>query len=89
MATGTVTLNCACVDKPDLAAIDELARIHLGVRRCGCELRLEQPSQDLIALIELAGLAGVLRVQVQRKSEQRKQPGRVQEEGELANPPVA
>ena len=89
MATGTVTLNCACVTKPDLAAIDELARIRLALARCGCELRLEQPSEDLVALIEFAGLAGVLRVQVQRKAEERKQLGRVEKESELAYPPVS
>ena len=71
MATGTVTVNCAYIEKPDLAAIDELARIRLAATRCGCNLRLEQTSEDLMALIELAGLAGVLRVQVQRKAEQR------------------
>ena len=89
MATATVTLNCACVEKPDLAAIDLLARIRLGLSRCGCELRLEAPSDDLVALIELAGLGDVLRVEVQRKSEQREELRRIEEEGELGHPPVA
>jgi ABC-type transporter Mla MlaB component len=89
MATGTVTLNCARVETPDLAAIDQLARISLGLQRCGCELRLQQPTADLVALIELAGLADLLRVQVKREAEKWKEPGRVEEEGELADPPVA
>ena len=88
MATGTVTLNCARIARPDLAAIDQIARIQLGVRREGCELRLKQPCDELLALIELAGLSGVLRVQVQRKAEEREQPRRVQEEGELPDPPA-
>lgn len=89
MATGTVTLNCARITRPDLAAIDRLARIRLGVSRGGCELRLRQPSDDLVALIELAGLGDVLRVEVQRKSEKRKELRRVEEERELGHPPVA
>lgn len=89
MATGTVILNCACVEKPDLAAIDELARIRLGVCRCGCDLRLEEPNDDLVALIEFAGLAEVLRVQVKREAEKWKELRRVQEERELPDPPVA
>ena len=89
MATGTVTLDCACIEKPDLAAIDLLARIHLGLQRCGCELRVERPTDELVALIELAGLAEVLRVQVKREAEKWKELRRVEEEGELADPPVA
>lgn len=88
MATGTVTLNCARVTRPDLDAIDQIARIHMAARRRGCEVRLEQPCDDLVALIELAGLSGVLRVEVQRKSEQRKQARGVEEERDLADPPV-
>ncbi len=89
MATGTVIVNCACVQKPDLAAIDELARARLGAGRHGCELRLEAPSDDLVALIEFAGLAEVLRVQVKRQAEKWKQPRRIEEESELPDPPVA
>jgi hypothetical protein len=88
MATGTVTLSCACVQKPDLAAIDELARARLAAGRCGCELRLEAANDDLVALIEFTGLAEVLRVQVKRKAEKWKQPRRVEKEGELPDPPV-
>ena len=89
MATRTVILNCACVQKPDLAAIDELARARLAARRCGCELRLEAPSDDLVALIEFAGLGEVLRVQVRRQAKEWKQFRRVEKESELPDPPVA
>jgi ABC-type transporter Mla MlaB component len=88
MATETVTLNCARMKKPDLASIGEIAQVQLGMRRCGCEVRLTQASEELIALIQFAGLGDVLRVEVQRKSEQRKEPRRVEEECELADPPV-
>ena len=88
MATGTVTLKCARIKKPDLAAVDQIARIHLCARRGGCDLLLSRPSEELIALIDFAGLGGVLRVEVQRKPEERKEPRCVEEEGELADPTV-
>jgi ABC-type transporter Mla MlaB component len=88
MATGTVTLNCARIERPDLGAIGEIAQVQLGMHRCGCEVRLTQASEELIALIEFAGLGEVLRVEVQRKPEERKEPRRVEEEGELADPTV-
>jgi ABC-type transporter Mla MlaB component len=88
MATGTVNLNCARIRRPDLGAIDDIARIHLGVRRSGCDLQLKSASDELMALIEFAGLGDVLRVEVQRKPEQRKEPGRVKEEGELPDAPI-
>lgn len=88
MATGKVTLSCARIDRPDLADVDRLARIELGVRRGGSELSLADASYDLMALIDFAGLAGVLRVEVQRKPEKGKQLRGVEEERELGDPPV-
>lgn len=88
MASGSVRLSCARIGAPELAAIDRLARIQLGARRGGGELRLTQASYELIALIDFAGLADVLRVEVQRKPEEWEEPGGVEEEGELADPPV-
>ncbi|HWE58285.1 MAG TPA: hypothetical protein VG228_01220 [Solirubrobacteraceae bacterium] len=53
-----------CVDAgelhADVGAVDALARLALVAQRLGCQLRLENPSAELIDLIELAGLAGVL-----------------------------
>lgn len=88
MATDTVTLSCARLGKPDLTVLDRIARIWLGVRRGGADLRLAEASDDLIALIDFAGLGDVLRVEVKRKSEERKELGRVEEEGELRDPPT-
>jgi len=72
MATESVTLNCAHIGQPDLGAIDCMARIQLGLRRRGCDLQLLEPSDELLALVEFAGLGDVLRVEVQRKPEERK-----------------
>jgi len=88
MATGTVILNCARMQDPSVAAIEYLARLKLGLRRGGRELCLASPSPELAELIDLAGLAGVLGLEVKRQPEQREEPCRVEEEGELADPPL-
>jgi ABC-type transporter Mla MlaB component len=88
MTTGMVNLNCARIKRADLGAIDGIARIQLGVRRSGCDLQLKSASDELMALIEFAGLGDVLRVEVQRKPKQGKEPGGVEEESELPDAPI-
>ena len=83
MATEPVIVDCACMARPDLAAIDWLARKQLEARRCGREVCLRNASLPLLELIWLAGLDGSLRVEVKRKSEEREEAGGVEEEGEL------
>jgi hypothetical protein len=85
MATDTVILDCARL-APSVGAIGYLARLQLGLRRGGSEMRLARADRDLIDLIELAGLSGVLAVEVERHPEEREQPGRVEEEGDLPDP---
>jgi hypothetical protein len=87
MATETVILNCARLE-PSLEAIDYIARLRVGLRLGGCALCLANTSPGLRELIDLAGLAAVLGVQVQRQAEQREEPGGVQEEGDLSDPPA-
>ena len=82
-----VNVSCARLEAPDLTVIHDLARLQLCALRRGRELRFTDVSDELVALIELAGLSGVLRVEVRRQPEQGKQPGRVEEEGELPYPP--
>jgi ABC-type transporter Mla MlaB component len=88
MATDKVTLSCAQITRPDLSAVDQLAHIQLGVRRGGRELCLADASYELMALIDFAGLGEVLRVEVQRQSEERKELRGVEEKRELPDPPV-
>jgi ABC-type transporter Mla MlaB component len=45
----------------DAVALDALARLALSARRSRCEVRLCGASAELLALVELAGLDGVLR----------------------------
>jgi ABC-type transporter Mla MlaB component len=47
----------------DLATVDTLARMCLLARRCDCELLLCEVPEDLRALLELVGLADLLRVE--------------------------
>jgi anti-anti-sigma regulatory factor len=55
----TVWIDASELDA-DLAAVDVLARLTLLVRRFDCELRLHNPSAELVELIRLAGLTGLL-----------------------------
>lgn len=88
MGTGTVILDCARIKDPDVSAVECIARLLLQARREGCDCRLREASDELLQLIELAGLDGLLSVEVERQPEQRKQPCCVEEESELADPPV-
>jgi hypothetical protein len=83
----SVCLDCGQLT-PTVAAVDHLARLVLAARRCGCELELSNANACLLELIGLVGLGEVLRVESGRQAEEREQPGRVEEEGELRNPSV-
>jgi anti-anti-sigma regulatory factor len=88
MANRPIVLDCQQLADPHLAVIDQLARLQLALRRDGCELRLRNADDSVLDLIGLAGLAEVLCVEVERESEERKQPRGVEEEGELGDTPV-
>lgn len=88
MTSGRIILDCGLLGEPDGATIDRIARLQLAVRRSGCELRLRNPNCRLLDLIGFVGLAEVLCVESERQPEQGEQLGRVEEEGELDNPPA-
>jgi ABC-type transporter Mla MlaB component len=50
----------------DAVAVDALARLALVARRRRCEVRLRDASPQLLELVELAGLADVLRRELPR-----------------------
>lgn len=58
---GRVRLVCETAARVDIGTVDVLARVALTARRLHCELELCDASPDLRALLELAGLAGVVR----------------------------
>jgi anti-anti-sigma regulatory factor len=69
----------------DAQTIDLLARLQLAARRCGCSLRFVGVSPDLRELVSFCGLP----LELERQAEEREKPLGVEEEGELADPPVA
>ena len=84
----SVCLDCGRLKTPTAADIDQLARLELAMRRCGCELELSNADPYLLELIGFCGLSDVLRVESERKAEQRKEPRRGKEERELPDSPV-
>src|SRR6202165_2082640 len=84
----SVCLDCGPLEAPTAATIDQLARLQLTARRCGCELELLNANPYLLELIGFVGLAEGLRVEARRQAEQRKEPGGVEEEGELCDPSI-
>jgi hypothetical protein len=54
---------------PDLAQVDALARLQLAARRRGWTLRVRGATDELRGLLELVGLAGVLRLEGGRQVE--------------------
>jgi len=72
----------------DAATLDLLARLQLSARRLGIEVLLLDASAELRELVAFAGLTGALPFEPGREAEQRKEPLRVEEEGQLDDPAV-
>jgi hypothetical protein len=68
---------------PDAMSIDALARLQLGARRLGVEIRLRHASHELVDLLGLVGLREVLGVEAGREAEEREQRVGVEEEREF------
>jgi ABC-type transporter Mla MlaB component len=50
--------------EPDAVTVDALARLQLGARRSGCQVRLRNASPELLELLGFLGLRDVLPDQV-------------------------
>ena len=83
-----VDCDCRAIAHPDAGTIDRLARLQLAVQREGGELRLVGAQPCLLELLDLCGLAEVLRVESERQAEEWEEPGCVQEERDLPDPAV-
>jgi hypothetical protein len=83
-----VECDCRAIAHPDAGTIDGLARLQLAVQREGSELELVGAQPCLLELIDFCGLAEVLRIEAGRQAEEREEPGRVEEEGDLPDPAV-
>src|SRR5579884_1720340 len=62
---GELAVDVSAIE-PDGVAVDALARLALAARRHGCAIRLQGAGDVLCQLIELMGLAAVLRTQSSR-----------------------
>jgi ABC-type transporter Mla MlaB component len=85
--------DVAAVLHPDAGTLDCLARVALYARRRGLRVCLQNASAELLELVAFAGLAGVLpavpgasALETGRETEERKEPLRVEEEGDPADP---
>jgi len=72
----------------DLGIVNLLARMQLAARRRGTTMRVRHASDGLLELIEFTGLTEFLCVEPQRQTEQREDPGGVEEERQIDDPPV-
>ena len=81
-------MDCGPLKTPTAAMIDQIARLQLAARRCGCEIELANANPYLLELIGFVGLSEVLRVEPRGQAEERKEPRGVEEERELGDPPA-
>jgi len=59
-AVERVACDAAAIDRPDLQAIDALARLALAARRSGASVQVRQAGTDLRAWLAFVGLAEIL-----------------------------
>jgi anti-anti-sigma factor len=94
-----VLVDVTALEAPDAATLDALARLRLAARRRGLDICLSRASPRLVELLALAGLQGILPLddasgsepdesglEPGRQAEQRKEVGRVEEEGDPGDP---
>jgi hypothetical protein len=87
-----VVCDVGGLGRPDLDAIDAVARLALAARRLGCGVRLENASPELRELVAFVGLAEVVpcaiasAIESGGQAEQREEPGGVEEERDPADP---
>jgi ABC-type transporter Mla MlaB component len=74
--------------RADAATIDALARVQFTAKRRGRRVRFRHAPAELRTLLRFFGLDSVLRVETVGQAEEREERLRVEEERELADPPV-
>ncbi|MFN2478681.1 MAG: hypothetical protein ABR615_05855 [Pseudonocardiaceae bacterium] len=52
--------SLACLNRPDLDVVDQLARLQLAARRLGCKIRLRDACVELLELLDLLGLEEIV-----------------------------
>jgi anti-anti-sigma regulatory factor len=77
-----VYLDVSELATADAVAVEALARLKLTVRRLGCRMCVRAAPPELASVVSFMGLADVLFVEGQRKTEQRKELRGVQKEAD-------
>ncbi len=89
-ASGADVLVCDAsgLAEADAVAVDAVARLQLTARRLGRRICVRHAPMELEELLRLTGLAEIcgLRAKLEREPEEREDPLRVEEEGELLDP---
>lgn len=82
-----VEFDLGALSRADLGTIEVLARLQLTARRVGRRIRVCHPPAGLGDLLALLGLdsCAAIRVEVVGQTEEREEPGGVQEEGDPAD----
>jgi hypothetical protein len=62
-------------ERPDLACVDRLAKLHLAARRAGMRVVVRDPHPNLCGLLELCGLSGLIALEPLGQPEVREQVG--------------
>lgn len=88
-----IVCDVSGLERPDIAAVDVLARLHMTVKRRGGRVHLRDAAPELRDLLAFLGLLDVfplldLIVEARRKAEQGEDPGGVEEEDDPADPAV-
>jgi anti-anti-sigma regulatory factor len=78
-----VVCDVRAVARPDVVTVEALARLRVTARRHGCTLVIVGAGPELRALIHLLGLSQPL-----GQSEEREEPGGVEEVVDARDPPV-
>jgi len=55
-----VVCDVRALDRPDVVAVEALARVRLTVRRLGRRVRIRHPCRELGELLAFMGLADIL-----------------------------
>ena len=78
-----IVCDLSALGDADAQVIDLLGRLELAARRHGQTLRLRNASPALMGLIAFLGLDSTLRLEAERKPEEREDPVGVEEERQL------
>ena len=82
----TVICDVQRLTRPDAVTVEALARLQLTARHSGRALRVRHAPAELVDLLAFLGLNDIVLLEPRRQSEEREQPGGVEEETDPTDP---